>query len=71
MNHSGVETNTIDEGKARSREHDAKKSSRRDDTPDSPYVYVDGKKELKDGGGMIKESAPTQHKELGHVRRTS
>ena len=23
---------------------------------DDPYVYVDGKKELKDGGGMIKES---------------
>ena len=23
---------------------------------DEPYVYVDGKKEMKDGSGMVKES---------------
>lgn len=29
------------------------------DEDDSPYVYVNGKKELKNGGGMIKESILT------------
>ncbi len=23
---------------------------------DDPYIYVDGKKEMKDGSGMVKES---------------
>jgi hypothetical protein len=25
---------------------------------EDPFVYVDGKKEMKDGSGMIKESTP-------------
>ena len=27
-----------------------------DEDPNDPYVYVDGKKEMKDGSGMVKES---------------